>query len=135
MSSDGNDGRGRGELSPEERAAFKRRASELGRRLEAVKAEEARSAAPRSGPTGPSADLGLGFRMAIELVASVIVGGGIGWGLDRLLGTAPWLMILFLLFGIGAGFMGVFRTAKAMQARSEPLQKAARSVPDDDDES
>jgi ATP synthase protein I len=60
--------------------------------------------------------LGMAFRLVTELVAAVAVGGGIGWGLDRLLGTSPILMIVMLLFGIAAGFVNVVRTARRMDA-------------------
>ena len=60
--------------------------------------------------------LGMAFRLVTELVAAVVVGGGIGWGLDRLLGTSPVLMIVMLLFGIAAGFVNVVRTARQMDA-------------------
>lgn len=53
--------------------------------------------------------LGLGFRIATELVAAFAVGGGIGYLLDRWLGTAPWLMVVFLLLGATAGMLNVYR--------------------------
>ena len=64
----------------------------------------------RSGPSG----LGVGMRIGVELVASVAVGVGIGLGLDYWLGTAPWLMVLFLLLGGAAGVMNVYRFMRNM---------------------
>ncbi|MCR6631015.1 MAG: AtpZ/AtpI family protein [Magnetospirillum sp.] len=58
--------------------------------------------------------MGLGFRIAIEFVAGIAVGGGIGWALDRWLGTAPVMMVLFLLLGGAAGVMNAYRAAKGM---------------------
>ena len=40
---------------------------------------------------------------------SILIGYGIGYYLDRWLGTS-YLKIVFLLFGIAAGFVGFFRT-------------------------
>lgn len=40
---------------------------------------------------------------------SILIGYGIGYYLDRWLGTS-YLKIAFLLFGIAAGFVGFFRT-------------------------
>ncbi len=60
--------------------------------------------------------LGQALRLATELVVGVGVGGVIGWGLDRALGTAPFLMVVFLILGAAAGILNVMRTAKAMQA-------------------
>ena len=53
------------------------------------------------------------MRLGLELVAGVAVGGFIGWALDRFFGTAPFLMVVFLILGAAAGIMNVIRTAKA----------------------
>ena len=45
----------------------------------------------------------------ISLVAATAIGLLIGYGLDRLFGTAPWLTMMFALFGIAAGFLNLFR--------------------------
>lgn len=56
--------------------------------------------------------LALAFRVGIELVSAVAVGLGIGWLLDEWLGTRPWLMLVFILLGGGAGILNVFRMAR-----------------------
>ena len=72
----------------------------------------------------PSGALGIGFRIGIELVSAILVGVGIGWLLDRWLGTRPWLLLLFLLLGGGAGILNVVRAAANMKFgnadRNEP---------------
>ncbi len=55
--------------------------------------------------------VGFAFRIGVDLVAALAVGVGIGWLLDRLLGTGPWLMVVFFFLGAGAGIMSVYRTA------------------------
>jgi ATP synthase protein I len=50
--------------------------------------------------------------VGLELGISVVIGWAFGAWLDRKLGTAPWLMIVFLLIGITAGFRSVYRTAR-----------------------
>ncbi len=50
--------------------------------------------------------------VGLELGLSVIIGLGIGYYLDRELGTTPWLMFLFLGFGFVAGFRGVLRAVR-----------------------
>jgi ATP synthase protein I len=52
-----------------------------------------------------------GFRLSSELVAGVVVGAGLGWIIDRLLGISPWGLIVFLLLGFAAGVLNVMRTA------------------------
>lgn len=70
---------------------------------------------------------GIAFRMVAELVSGLVVGGGIGWLLDRWLGTSPWLLVVFFVLGAAAGIMNVFRAAREMNAvreRAEAEQKA-----------
>jgi ATP synthase protein I len=50
--------------------------------------------------------------VGIYLVASMFVGLAIGYGLDKLLNTFPYLSIIFFILGIIAGFREVFRVAK-----------------------
>lgn len=49
--------------------------------------------------------------VGINLVISTFVGLAIGYFLDRLLGTKPYLLIVFLLLGIISGFRDLFRMA------------------------
>ncbi len=43
------------------------------------------------------------------------IGWAIGYWLDRRFSTGPWLMLIFLLIGVAAGFKGLLRTARQMQ--------------------
>ncbi|MBI4665036.1 MAG: AtpZ/AtpI family protein [Nitrospinae bacterium] len=49
--------------------------------------------------------------VGMQLAVSILIGLGIGLALDRWLGTKPWFMLLFLIFGVAAGFLNVYRTA------------------------
>ena len=115
-----------------------RDAGDIRRRLDALgdKLDEAQSRhgqAVKGAPQSQGGALGQALRLGVELVAGVAVGGFIGWGLDRLFGTAPFLMVLFLGLGAAAGIMNVVRTAKRMQAEA-PSGKDLPSVNDDDDD-
>jgi len=48
----------------------------------------------------------------LNLVAATFVGFAIGYGLDTLFGSSPYLTIIFLILGIIAGFRELFRFAK-----------------------
>ncbi len=63
-----------------------------------------------NGATSASA-MARGFRLSSELVAGVLVGAVIGWGIDRLLSTSPWGLIVFFLLGFVAGVINVMRAA------------------------
>ena len=43
--------------------------------------------------------------------AGVLVGAGLGWLIDRGLGTLPWGMFVFALLGFTAGVLNVMRQA------------------------
>jgi len=89
--------------------ALKARLDRLGRDLKSAK-PAAPEAAPLSGAGGSAgAAWSLGMRAASEFVAAAAVGGGIGWGLDRVLHTKPAFTILFFLLGVAAGVWGVIR--------------------------
>ena len=47
--------------------------------------------------------------IGVALVAATFIGLGIGYALDKWLGTSPWLTLIFTLFGIAAGFLNLFR--------------------------
>ena len=57
----------------------------------------------------------LGAAMSAGMVfpVSIAIGYAMGYLLDRWLGTT-WLTIVFLLFGIAAGFVSFFRTIDKM---------------------
>lgn len=50
--------------------------------------------------------------VGLELGIAVIVGLFAGMWLDGKFGTTPWLMILFLVFGLVAGFRNVLRAVE-----------------------
>ena len=79
--------------------------------------------------------MGAGFRIATELVACVLVGAALGWWLDKTLGTKPWLMILLLLLGAGAGLRNAWRVSEqASEAISADLPPAPVVGFDDDED-
>jgi ATP synthase protein I len=133
MSADGKGQRPEGgEISPEDREAIRQRSTEIGRKLDALKSQRTRAEVP-AGEVQQSA-YGPAFKFAGELIVGVVVGGGIGWALDKQFGTAPWLMIVLVILGFAAGLLNVVRAAQRAQAQNEPLQRAAPSVKDDADE-
>ena len=53
--------------------------------------------------------------VGLNLVSATFVGLLIGWWLDRWLGTKPWLLLVFLVLGIAAGFKNVVIEVKKIQ--------------------
>ena len=50
--------------------------------------------------------------VGLEMGIAVILGLFFGRWLDGELGTEPWMMILFVIFGFAAGFKGIFRVLR-----------------------
>lgn len=50
--------------------------------------------------------------VGLYLVISTFVGLAIGYFLDSIFNTSPWLTIIFLIFGIIAGFRELLRMAR-----------------------
>ena len=75
----------------------------------------------REGPAHMSTGkgMGLGFRMASDFAAAVIVGVILGLGIDALFKVQPWGVISCLLLGFIAGVRNVVATAmKANNAQT-----------------
>jgi ATP synthase protein I len=89
---------------------------DLGKRLDET---QRRRAVRRKTP--PPSQMGIAGRFATELVAAVVVGGGLGWGLDWLCGyfgfhTRPVFLVIFFILGAAAGINNVVRAAKEINA-------------------
>ncbi len=58
------------------------------------------------------AGLGQAVRIGTELLAALIVGGGLGWAADTyFLGSTPWGMVAGLVLGATAGVRNAYRSA------------------------
>jgi len=59
------------------------------------------------------AGLGQAVRMGTELLAALIVGGGLGWLADTyLFASAPWGVVTGLVLGAIAGVLNAYRAAQ-----------------------
>lgn len=87
--------------------------------LEAKLAEKRAPEAPKRHQDEHYTQAQNAWRMVIELVAGMAVGFAMGYGLDILLGTKPWLMVVFLLLGFAAGVKAMIATAKDMAPKGE----------------
>ena len=101
-------------------------------RLDRLDAELARHKAQRpaedDGKAAASSRAGYAqaMRMSSEFIAGVLLGAGLGWLIDRVFGTTPWGLIIFLLFGFAAGVLNVLRAAKVVEDPRERLAREER---------
>ncbi len=91
---------------------------ELEQRINKLKAKEASLRAQKKESEFSYASKA-GFRVGTELLSGVLVGAALGYFLDMLFGTKPWLMVLFLFFGGAAGVLNVYRFVKSEDARKK----------------
>jgi ATP synthase protein I len=122
-------------MTAEEKAAFEGRISDLGERLDKLKAQRQAQAEAEIDAEMRGRGMAYGMRMAAELVAAVIVGGAIGYGLDRWLGSTPWLFLLFFVLGFVAGVLNVVRAYERMQKEiaARTGGRIGHGVADDED--
>ena len=99
----------------------KDRLEALDKRLEKVQAEKKTATKKHQNKRDPN--LGKAYRMGLELVLAVAIGGAIGWYLDKWLETTPWLFVLFFFLGVAAGFRNVYKAAQKMGEHDSPRQK------------
>ena len=77
------------------------------------------------------------WRMIIELVTGMLLGMGIGYGLDAVFETLPLFLVIFSLIGFAAGIKTMLGTAKQLAARNTADYPAAKDYvgkPTDDEE-
>jgi ATP synthase protein I len=130
------DGPGSGNLSPSDRSNFERRVGDLDKQLDNARAQQAAKEPDYESAAVRSRGMAYGLRMASELVGAVLVGGLIGYFLDRWLGTTPWLFLIFFFMGFAAGIINVLRAFTKLQAEIKVATKGniGRSMPDDDED-
>jgi ATP synthase protein I len=121
---EGTDGGGSGnsDKSSSDEAALSARLGSLDQRLSEIrgsrKVETDQLDAGSGNGAARASAMALGFRLSSELIAGVVVGALIGWGIDRWLSTSPWGLIVMVLLGFTAGVVNVIRSANAASNRS-----------------
>ena len=102
----------------------------LERRIEAAKTAKATrtKGAPTSGPGFSQGEVA--WRMVIELVTGMLLGLGIGYGLDVVFHTLPIFLVIFALAGFAAGIRTMMGTAKQL-ANTQAGEIPAKDEGDD----
>ncbi|MCB2108436.1 MAG: AtpZ/AtpI family protein [Rhodobacteraceae bacterium] len=96
-------------------------------RLAAVAAQREAERAEQQNRQAANAARGIGFRIAIELVAAIAVGTAMGYGLDSWFDTAPVFLVVMIVLGFCAFLMNVFRIMKGLD-QSVGLGRAMREA-------
>jgi ATP synthase protein I len=90
---------------------------ELRRRIDAVRAgEQGRDRKGRGADSGEASAHAAAVYSVVDLAAGVAVGAGLGFFLDRALGTKPWLLLLGIILGTASGFLLIYRSVTRASA-------------------
>ena len=66
------------------------------------------------------------YRMVIELATGILLGVGLGYGLDALFGTLPVFLAIFAMVGFAAGVRTMMGTARQVQEKMLAASAAER---------
>ena len=72
--------------------------------------------------------------IGLHMVSGPLVGFALGYGCDAFFGTHPYGKILFLIVGVGAGFLNVYRDSRILLDRiaredAKKLKKSEHQKP------
>ncbi|MGU3574642.1 AtpZ/AtpI family protein [Brucellaceae bacterium C25G] len=73
----------------------------------------------QDGRSENSAQVAQAMKLSSEFIAGIIVGAVIGWFIDRVAGTSPWGLIIFLMLGFVAGVLNVLRATGRVSEKKD----------------
>ncbi|GAA3669759.1 MAG: AtpZ/AtpI family protein [Acetobacter sp.] len=101
-------------MSKEKDDSFNARLQSAERRYGLVKEEKPQVDANMEADRSLAA---LAFRAGTEMLAGLVVGVAIGWGLDHWLHTRALFLVIFALLGGSAGMLNVWRLVRTMDVK------------------
>ncbi len=94
-----------------ENGALDNRLEELDAKLDKYRQQEKVQNRVEQGNGANSSGLAMAWRLGSEFISGVLVGGLIGYAIDKWFGTEPWGLIIFILLGFLAGMLNMLRSA------------------------
>ncbi|MDB5397450.1 MAG: synthase assembly protein [Rhodospirillales bacterium] len=77
---------------------------------------------------GIESAMSFGMRAGAQFVSAVVLGGGLGWAIDRWLGTRPFGMLILMVLSFIAAMANVWRSmSKAVDVATETALAAEKS--------
>ena len=64
---------------------------------------------------GTPSNIGVGLKISLDLISPIIVGCIIGLGIDNFFSSKPIFFLIFLLLGVVAGFLNIYRYMKKLR--------------------
>lgn len=92
-------------------------------KLSTLKNRISEAKGPKEKPKTNDGDHGqanLGIQIITEIIAALLVGTFFGYWLDKLFGTSPILLMLFIFIGILTGLINAYRISYGMKPLADP---------------
>lgn len=67
---------------------------------------------PAGSPVTSQRQMGLAYRVLVEMIAGIGVGAFLGWVLDNWLGTLPLFIAVLVVLGFAAGMLNAYRAIR-----------------------
>jgi len=96
---------------------------ELGERIESARERLNPKRVPKHAKYN---NLTIAWRMVLELVIGVVIGGSIGYALDTAMGTIPLMLVLFGGLGFAGGMKAMLASARSISQSDDAAQSAAK---------
>ncbi|WP_218037603.1 AtpZ/AtpI family protein, partial [Reyranella soli] len=111
--------------NPPDPEGDRRRVEDIDARLKAARGKIEKPRPNNGVSSGMShRQTGVAYRVMVDMIAGLLVGGFLGYWLDRWLGWAPWSLVTGLVLGFVAGVNNAWR---AIRAYSRDANKAGGS--------
>ena len=108
----------------------RRRVEDLDARLKAARGQVEKQR-PSDGPSNRMShrETGVAYRVLVDMIAGLLVGGFLGYWLDRWLGWAPFSLVTGLVLGFVAGANNAWRAIRAYSAAAGRGDDEGRRLP------
>ena len=96
---------------------MKKKILELEKKLSSLKGEVDIKTNLENKNSNPA--IGVGIKISVDFVSTIVVGVLIGLGIDKLLDTKPIFFIIFFILGLAAAFLNMYRTVINLEKRTK----------------
>ena len=91
----------------------RRRVEDIDQRLKAARGTTEK---PRQSNAMSQRQTGVAYRVLVDMIAGLLLGGFLGYWLDRWLGWAPWALVIGPILGFIGGVNNAWRTIREYSA-------------------
>lgn len=104
-------------------------AKDLEERIKTAKEEYESRNAPKE-PARYNREMSLGILAFMEMLGVLLGAGLMGWSMDHFFGTAPTILIIFVILGIAAAFFNLYKLSRNLGTAigSNNLQSAEKAA-------